>query len=90
MAKKKKSVQNHELKIFGTQVVGVAALGLALMAVVGLQTTFALLAIGLGAVSVWSAVRHKDYTFLFLGITAILIGLVAIWNWASQVMAMPY
>ena len=91
MAKKKTTVKkSNEMKVFGTQVVGVGALGLALLAIVGLQTTFALLAIGLGAVSIWSAVRTKDYAFLFLGVTAILISLVAIGNWANQVMAMPY
>ena len=91
MGKKKISIKkNDELKVFGIQVLGVASLGLALMGLVGLHTTFALLAICLGAVSIWSSVRNKDYVYLFLGVTAILMGLVTIGNWADQVMAMPY
>lgn len=87
---KKKTVQNNEMKVFGSQVVGVAGLGMALLAVMGLKSTWALMAIGLGAVSVWSSVRSKEHQFLFLGVAAILIGLVAIWNYASQALAAVY
>lgn len=89
MAKKKTVNIISQKQIFSTQVLGMVALGLALMSMVGVKASLGLWAIGLGGVSVWNAMRTKDYSWLFLGVSAILIGVTAIWWYANLVMAAP-
>ncbi len=78
------------MRLSGMSMAGLIALGLAFMAMMGMGATVALVAIGLGGVSVWGSFRKQEHQYLFLGMAAILIALVAIWNYASQVMAAPY
>ena len=62
---------------------GILGLGLALIGMWGSQYMVALVAILLGAVSIYMCVKMKNYQYIFLGVAAILIGLNAIWSYAS-------
>jgi hypothetical protein len=83
MAKKKTASVNF----FNPNLMGAVALALALLSLFGLPTTLALLAIGLGGISVWKSFRTGQFQYLFLGMTAILIGLISIWNYTGQLLS---
>ena len=85
MANKKNKTKS--VNFFQDQILGIIALTLAMISLITTSTPLALLAIGFGGLAVWGNVRNHDYEFLFLGITAILVSLVSIWNTASQIIA---
>lgn len=68
-------------------ILGLASLVFALGSLIGYQHFMALVAIGLGGLTVWMAVRQSDFRHLFLGVAGMLISITAIWAYSIQQMS---
>lgn len=80
----KKVHHKKDEEINSTLIIGLASLVFALGSLIGYQQFMALVAIGLGGLTVWLAVRYKDFHHLFLGVAGMLISITAIWAYSMQ------
>jgi hypothetical protein len=78
--KRKEDANSFEMSI----VLGVIGMIMAVGALINLRTGLAIGAIICGSVSVWLGVRRQKHTTLFLGMSVILIGIMAVWSFANN------